>query len=203
MSLKKWIAMLLSACLVLLAGCAPQSSDDTKTGEELDEMEVLFGSMGEEPTPTPTPLEALYYDYSDYRTVLSDTEYKYEETMGGDSLMYGLCDLDGDGILEMLVLEGTCEADYIWRAYTISETGAKDIGSFGGGHSVLYTDDEPGILCVYEQMGHEEIDRVSYDGQYISLQMLISQDLADGEEYSEPGVRLTTALIRDPSLIPS
>ena len=203
MKQKTWIALLLCLCLALLAGCAPKpEDDDVKSGKELDEMEVLFGSMDEEPTPTPTPLEALYYDYSDYKNVLSDTEYKYEEYMGGEYLEYGLCDMDGDGILELIVKEGTCEADFVWRVYTISETGAKDVGSFGGSHSVLYTDSEPGLLCVHGQMGHEEIERITYDGQYISVQTLISQDLADGEEYTQPGTRLTTQLIGDPSMIP-
>ena len=201
MKQKAWIALLLALCLALLAGCMPKAEpDDVKTGKELDEMEILFGSMEEEPTPT--PLMALYYDYSDYRSVLQDMEYKYEETMGGDYLEYGLCDLDGDGVYELIVKEGTCEADFVWRVYTIGETGAKDVGSFGGSHSVLYTDAEPGVLCAYGQMGHEEIVRVNYDGQYISLQTLISQDLAPNEEYTRPGERLTTQLIGDPSLIP-
>ena len=200
MKRRTWFALLLCLCLVLLAGCAAKDQDETLTGSELDEMEVLFGSMEDEPTPT--PLEALYYDYSDYRNVLNDTLYKYEETMGGDYLQYGLCDLDGDGVLEMLVLEGTNESDFVWRVYTVGETGAKDVGSFGGGHSALYTDAEGGILCAYDQMGHEEIVRVTYDGQYISLSTLISQDLAAGEEYSKPGTPLPTALIGDPSLIP-
>ena len=201
MKQKAWIALLLALCLALLAGCMPKpEEDDVKTGKELDEMELLFGSMEEEPTPT--PLEALYYDYSDYRNVLTDMDYRYEEYMGGDYLDYGLCDLDGDGILELIVKEGTNEADFVWRVYTIGEIGAKDVGSFGGGHSVLYTDSEPGLLCVYGQMGHEEIVRVTYDGQYISLQTLVSQDLASGEDYSQPGTRLTTQLISDPSMIP-
>ena len=201
MKQKAWIALLLALCLALLAGCMPKAEeDDVKTGKELDEMELLFGSMEEEPTPT--PLEALYYDYSDYRNVLTDLEYRYEEYMGGDYLDYGLCDLDGDGILELIVKEGTNEADFVWRVYTIGEIGAKDVGSFGGGHSVLYTDSEPGLLCVYGQMGHEEIVRVNYDGQYISLQTLVSQDLASGEDYSQPGTRLTMQLISDPSMIP-
>ena len=201
MKRKTWIAILLSLCLALLAGCTPKAEkDDGKTDKEVDELEFLLGSMEEEPSPT--PLEALYYDYSDYRNVLENTEYQYEETMGSDYLDYGLCDLDGDGVYEMIVKEGTCEADFVWRVYTISETGAKDVGSFGGSHSVLYTDDEPGLLCVYGQMGHEEIVRVSYDGQYLSLQTLVSQDLAPGEEYTKPGDRIATQLIGDPSLIP-
>ena len=202
MKRKTWIALCLTLCLVLLAGCAPKAEDEVKSGKELDEMEVLLGSMEEEPTPTPMPLEALYYDYSDYRNVLDSTISKYEEDMCYAYLDYGLCDLDGDGILELIIKEGTCEADYVWRIYTISETGAKDVGSFGGGHSALYTDSEPGLLCVYGQMGHEEIVRVTYDGQYISVQTLISQDLAAGESYTDPGAAVTLQPITDPSMIP-
>ena len=197
-----WIALGLSLCLSLLAGCGPKEEADAGPNQDVDELEFLLGSLEPDPTPTPLPLTALYYDYSDYRNVLQNTESKYEEDMGGQYLEYGLCDLDGDGVYELIVKEGTCEADFVWRVYTIGETGAKDVGSFGGSHSVLYTDSEPGLLCAYGQMGHEEIVRVSYDGQYLSVQTLISQDLAEGEEYSHPGERLTTQLIGDPSLIP-
>ena len=200
---KRLFALLLALSLCLaLAGCAAKEDDDAgKPLTPQDEMDLLMGSMEEE-TPSPTPLEALYYDYSDYRNVLQSTEYEYEETMGGDYLTYGLCDLDGDGVLEMLVMEGTCEADFIWHVYTVGEMGAKEVGSFGGGHSKLYLDDEDGVLCVYGQMGHERIDRITYDGQYISIHTLQEQDLADGEAYSGPGSPVATALISDPSMIP-
>lgn len=197
-----WIALGLCLCLALLAGCGSKEEAEAVPNQDVDELEFLLGSLEPDPTPTPTPLMALYYDYSDYRTVLQNTEYQYEEYMGGQYLEYGLCDLDGDGVLEMIVKEGTCEADFVWRVYTISETGAKDVGSFGGSHSILYTDAEPGLLCQHGQMGHEEIERITYDGQYISVQTLISQDLAPGEEYTNPGTRLSTQLIGDPSLIP-
>lgn len=202
--MKKRLSILLCFLLVLslLAGCALMKNDAAKKEQDADEMEALLGSLEPDPTPTPTPLEAIYYDYSDYRTVLQDTEYQYEETMGGDYLTYGLCDLDGDGVLEMLVMEGTCEADFIWHVYTMGETGAKEVGSFGGSHSALYTDVEPGVLCCHGQMGHEVIERITYDGQYISVQTVIEQDLADGEEYTKPGTPVTTQLISDPSLIP-
>ena len=199
---RKILALFFALCLCLaLAGCASDHSDEKQTLTEADELDLLMGSMEEE-TPTPTPLEALYYDYSDYKNVLQNTEYEYEETMGGDYLTYGLCDLDGDGVLELLVLEGTCEADYIWHVYTVGEMGAQHVGSFGGGHSMLYLDEEDGVLCVYGQMGHERIDRITYDGQYLSVKTLQEQDLADGEAYSVPGSPVALNLISDPSMIP-
>ena len=199
---KRRFALLLALCLCLaLAGCAADRSDEKQALTPEEEMDLLMGSMEEE-TPSPTPLEALYYDYSDYKNVLQNTEYEYEETMGGDYLTYGLCDLDGDGILELLVLEGTCEADFIWHVYTIGEMGAQHVGSFGGGHSMLYLDEEDGVLCVYGQMGHERIDRVTYDGQYLSVMTILEEDLAEGEAYSAPGSPVALNLISDPSMIP-
>lgn len=201
---KKWIVLLLALCLCLaLAACAAKEDDDASDRplSPQDEMDLLMGSMDLE-SPTPTPLEALYYDYSDYRNVLLDTQDEFADTMGSEYLDYGLCDLDGDGVLELLVREGTCEADYIWQVYTVGEMGAKEVGSFGGGHSALYLDDEDGVLCVYGQMGHERIDRVSYDGQYITVRTLQERDLADGEEYSRPGSPVALSLISDPGMIP-
>lgn len=193
----------LCLCLLLtLAGCYREETPETSGTLDAVPLESLWPEESGEPTPTPTPLESLYYDYSGYRTVLQDTEYEYEETMGGDYLEYALSDLDGDGILELLVKEGTCEADFLWQVYTVGEMGAQQIGSFGGSHSTLFTDSEPGVVCQYGQMGHEKIIRVTYDGQYLSTKTLIEQDLAPGEDYSNPGARLTTQLITDPSLIP-
>lgn len=199
---KRLFALLLVFCLCLAAaGCAAKEDDEGQPLRPEEELDQLMGSMEVE-TPTPTPLEALYYDYSDYRNVLQNTEYEYEETMGGDYLTYGLCDLDGDGVLELLVLEGTCEADFVWQVYTVGEMGAQQVGSFGGGHSMLYLDEEDGVLCVYGQMGHERIDRITYDGQYLTTRTLIEQDLADGEAYSVPGSPMALNLISDPSMIP-
>ena len=193
-----WLSLFL--CLVLTAGCAARESDDDAQGA--DELEVLYGSLEPDPTPTPMPLEAIYFDYSGYRGVLLDTQARYEETMGGDYLLYALCDLNGDGVLELLVQEGTCEADMIWHVFTVGEMGAQSVGSFGGSHSELFIDDEAGILCQYGHMGHERIDRITYDGEYLSYTTLIEQDLEPGAEYSEPGTPAATALITDSSLIP-
>ena len=200
----KRINALLCICLccLLLAGCsvidslrpAQTAAPTTAPGGEL--------APDESVPPTPTPLESLYYDYSDYAAILQDTVTRYEETMGGDYLTYGLVDLDGDGILELCVMEGTCEADFIWQVYTLEDSRAKSIGAFGGSHSVLYTDGEPGLLCLHGQMDVEEIERITYDGQYISSSIIQSRQLEPGEDYSEPGERVPVALITDASLIP-
>lgn len=198
---KRISLMLCLSLALLLTGCGLLQPQETAKTEDAElPLESLF--RDESAMPTPTPPEAIYYDYSDYRNVLENTEAEFAETMGGDYLLYGLCDLDGDGVLELLVMEGTCEADYIWRVYTVSETGAKDVGSFGGSHSLLYTDDEEGALCLHGIQGHEEIDRITYDGEYLTVRNVITQDLAVGEEHTVPGTPVATAPISDPGLIP-
>lgn len=201
------ICLMLCLCFaVLLSGCAlmqkPEGDDASKP-----EAPVAEGSLDADgnpiATPTPTPLEQLYYDYSDYTNVLQDTCTRFEETMGSDYLIYAVYDLDGDGILELLVMEGTCEADFIWQVYTMSESGAKQVGAFGGSHSGLYLDEEPGILCQHGQMGVEEIERITYDGEYLSSTLILDVQHPDGEDYTTPGTPVPTARIDDPSLIPT
>jgi hypothetical protein len=67
---------------------------------------------------------------------------------------------------------------------------------------VLDTDGEPGLLCLHGQMDVEEIERITYDGQYISSSIIQSRQLEPGEDYSEPGERVPVARITDASLIP-
>lgn len=200
----KRINALLCICLccLLLAGCSV--IDSFRPAQTAAPTTAPEGPLlpDESVPPTPTPLESLYYDYSAYETILQDTETRFEETMGGDYLTYGLVDLDGDGILELCVMEGTCEADFIWQVYTLEDSRAKSVGAFGGSHSALYTDGEPGLLCQHGQMGVEEIERITFDGQFISSSIIQSRQLEPGEEYSEPGERVPVALITDHSLIP-
>lgn len=196
------ICLILCLCFaVLLSGCAlfPAPQKDEAAAPAAPEAE---GSLDVDATPAPTPLDQLYYDYSDYQNVLQDTCSRFEETMGGDYLTYALVDLDEDGVLELLVQEGTCEADFIWQVYTIGETGAQQVGAFGGSHSQLFTNDEPGVLCQHGQMGVEQIERITFDGEYLTSTLILDVQHPDNEDYTTPGDPVPIALITDPSLIP-
>lgn len=78
----------------------------------------------------------------------------------GGSCSYAMYDLNKDGTEELIVLSGTCEADYQYLFYTIRDDGSVFyLGSVPGGHSCLY-ESENGIYVVAGQMGWEDITEV-------------------------------------------
>ncbi len=87
--------------------------------------------------------EEVKIDYGLYLPVLQQHSEKYTDEIGTG--YYTLHDLNGDGIRELFLLEGTCEADYIWKVFTIMDEETDCIGSFSGFHSVLYAG-EDGVL---------------------------------------------------------
>ena len=51
---------------------------------------------------------------------------------------YYLYDMDGDGVKELLLQEGTCEADYMYQVYTIANGAAVSLGELSGGHTSVF-----------------------------------------------------------------
>ncbi|MCR4796748.1 MAG: hypothetical protein K5898_16535 [Ruminococcus sp.] len=88
---------------------------------------------------------------------------KFDETVnrneGNASIEYAFRDLDADGIPELLLKYGTCEADYQIHIYTLDdEAGAKDLGLYGGGHTSFAYDKNTGdFVIVWGHMGAASI----------------------------------------------
>ena len=207
MKTQKRLLCLLLCCMVLcLAACTPAAEEDTTTTTTSGGVpQTPAAELSPEPEETETPepdLQSIYYNYSDYENILQQVFDNAADTMGGEYLLYAVYDMDGDGVLELLVLDGTCEADYTWNVYTMSELGAVPMGAFSGSHSLLYYDEEPGVVCLHGHMGYEEIERVTIDGEYITVQTLVQRELGPEEDYDTPGTALTTTFITDHSLIP-
>lgn len=72
-----------------------------------------------------------------YQKVLDDTYSKYKN-QGGKYLEYHVYDADQDGTEELIVRNGTCEADYMWKIYTYDGGRAVLLDTFAGGHTSLY-----------------------------------------------------------------
>lgn len=67
---------------------------------------------------------------------------------------YLLYDVDKDGIPELIIKTGTCEADYMGTLYTYRAGEALKVDEFGFGHAALYSDPgENGIILHYGHMG--------------------------------------------------
>jgi len=137
-----------------------------------------------------------------YLQVLRDTHAEFNDEYGSaDYLLYSLYDIDGDGVEELLVLAGTCEADFLWRIYTMTDDGALYIGETFGGHSTLYACPEGGFYNMMGHMGYQEIYRVTYANDAFDEELISSKELAEDEEYDTPGVSIDCAWITDYSLL--
>lgn len=57
---------------------------------------------------------------------------------------YFLYDIDKDGVKELLLLNGTCEADYVYKIYTIGNGSARYIDEVNGSCVMFYEDENGG-----------------------------------------------------------
>ena len=55
-----------------------------------------------------------------------------------------LYDIDKDGVKELLLLNGTCEADYVYKIYTIGNGSARYIDEVNGSCVMFYEDENGG-----------------------------------------------------------
>lgn len=77
----------------------------------------------------------------------------YISYLGGDTF-YSLYDMDENGVQELIIRTGTCEADYKYLFYTYDEK-IVYCGEAHAGHSGLAIPDEGlGLLLCYQQMGY-------------------------------------------------
>lgn len=143
----------------------------------------------------------------------SDSEYQnlYGPLLDQVDATYGeyndyyLYDIDGDGVKELLLQEGTCEADYMYQVYTIANGSAVYLGELSGGHTMFFEDTEGGngssILLMQAHMGYERISRVTLSNGSLSEEEISERELGEEEEYFDNGAPLPEAAVTDRSLL--
>lgn len=68
---------------------------------------------------------------------------------------YMLHDMDGNGVPELIIRSGTCEADFMFEFFSYNN-GIVSCGTTGAGHSSLAApDDGTGLLVCWQHMGYE------------------------------------------------
>ena len=123
-----------------------------------------------------------------YTGILSEYTAKWGTTRNDAAVefSYLLCDMDMDGVPELIVKTGTCEADYMVSVYTFRNGAAVKAGETGAGHSSFYGDSEGGGLIVH--CGHM--------GFAYAMRYWLSEDGLSCEELFEDD--LNSRLVEDP-----
>ncbi|MCI2057938.1 MAG: hypothetical protein LKJ80_01890 [Oscillibacter sp.] len=98
---------------------------------------------------------------------------------------YSIYDADGDGIPELLLKSGTCEADYLDTVYTFKNGAAAVCGSFSSGNAVACGLNGSGRLVVQNaHMGYEAIDVYTLKGGLLQAPVRVFEgELKEGQEY--------------------
>lgn len=177
---------------VLELGYLTNQSDDYKMEKEnfRDQMaeglakgiaKYLEGdSDSKESSASPETEAALDY-YKIYDGVLVSTKAD-----AGLDTTYALCDIDGDGIKEMITSQGTCNADWYNVVYTTTRNGEVSmIGQFYRNVSLYVAEDGNGIYTLYGIQGYQEVNRITKSGNSISEDLISTKELQPGEEYDE------------------
>lgn len=115
-----------------------------------------------------------------YQPILKKAESSYD---GGQYLNYYVYDMNKDGMKELFVLEGTCEADYMYKVYTIADGKAKYLGDFSGWHAEIGVDNAGKLYTCSGYMGGEKINLITYNGNAFTSQNVYDHDIGAGADY--------------------
>ena len=117
---------------------------------------------------------------------------------------YSLFDIDSNGIPELFVKKGNCEANFTYHVYTFENDQAKFLGTTIGGHSTLYgrTSGTSGeLLLRMAHMGCQRIYELNYANGNITTKMVMDEYVPAGIDYFKTDYPVPWAYARDTSLL--
>lgn len=123
-----------------------------------------------------------------YKKILEDNLNKYKDSyILGCYNIYSLYDFDKNGIDELIVQEGICEADYRDHVFTYNGSSVVDCGSFSSSQSTLYKirNKDGYLISEYAHMGIEVITKVTLEKQKVKTEELSNKDVGDGQYDSQ------------------
>lgn len=124
----------------------------------------------------------------------------------GEDYNYSVYDINHDGVYELLVEEGTCEADAVRSIYTVADGQAKQLGKVNDFHTSFYADEGNGkenyIIQVSSYMGHETMHHLKIEGQQIVQEEIYSnKEVEDIELYYSNEYLIEKTPLNDVSLL--
>lgn len=190
-------------------GSAPALATPTPVPRE---SEPVLATPAPSPEPEASAPQAAGYDmpareyrpwqvgYMEFLTLLQTDNTTWEpggwgELVGSES--YSLYDVDRDGVPELFVKYGDCEAAFVYKCYAFRDGQVVCIGEFAGGHSSLYTHpDKSAVLRSAGHMGYAELYEYTMENGVLTEEREIfaeedvrdytpTEEIVPGAEYIE------------------
>lgn len=144
----------------------------------------------------------LYRDYMNHQMIPPEGEGEFERAyqmavaFTPNAAEAALFDLNGDGVDEIIVKAGTCEADFEYIVYALN--GAigmvESIGRENGGNSYLAVSEDGALVIAGGQMGVEWAYRVTWDGSSFVSEQLFMRPAENGG-YTQWPKRVQTVIV--------
>lgn len=119
-----------------------------------------------------------------------------------DDNTYFLYDIDKDNIKELIALQGTCNADYMYQVYTIKNNQAKYLGEISGFSCSFYMDETGGtekyMIRSEGHMGYSRIEYISIESGEIKVKEILSEET---ENYYSNSYPIKMTKLNDMSLL--
>lgn len=207
--MRKWKITALAACL-LLAGCGAKTQEEpTEEGppvtvlpvEELEQTAAEGGEAALEPdfTYDESGLADWQRGYADFLRALCKEEAavrnidrpdydpnEYPSEIGILSDGYCLYDMDEDGIPELFIKYGNCEAAYHTRVYGWLDGAVAELGDFSSGHSSLYTwPEENAVALNWGHMGGHYVEKIGLVDGTLTFEEVFSENISPENPYTK------------------
>lgn len=123
----------------------------------------------------------------------------------GQYMLYWIYDIDKDGVKELLLQNGTCEADYMYQVYTIRDGTSFYLGEISGFHTGFYADENGGtedyIIRLVGHMGYESLYHVYIEDNQVMEELISERELGPTEDYYSNPYLIPYAPVTDKSML--
>ncbi|MBQ8765221.1 MAG: hypothetical protein IJZ16_00275 [Clostridia bacterium] len=147
--------------------------------------------------------EFVISDVSVWASEIIDNNHNYDEIIEIEGYIngYTYCDINKDGVEELITQTGSCEADRTYHIYTFADGKMFYAGSFGGWHGTLYEKDDMIIIAssgptengfyvtsvTYELIDNELVKKDTFEKEFT--------DDAEWEKYFEDLEKSSNVLV--------
>lgn len=201
--MRRWIGYTLAAACLLLSGCGAEKPAEEPTMPLKEPEQAVAENTGEDTPQDFTYDVSAYADwqrgYADFLRDLCKSEAavrnidrpdydpnEYPSEIGMLSSGYCLYDIDEDGVPEMMIRYGNCEAAYHTCVYGWADGAVTELGDFSSGHSSLYTwPGENAAAFQYGHMGGHYVEKISLTGRTLTFEDVFSEYVVPGDAYTD------------------
>lgn len=185
----KRLLSLIMACLLCfcsLTGCGAEADEESVPSSDTKTEAIDQEQPSDSPTEIPPAAQDTLVNWEDaYSKVLTETMEEFPNYRYACS--YTLFDVDKDGIPELLLKAGTCEADFEYRLFQHDPnlSVAMCFQTTSGSHTYpcgLGT--EQAFLLVAGHMGVETVTKASYDGTSYTEEVLFHGEVQEYHDFT-------------------